>query len=461
MSFKLAIQVLSHRRRLERSCAWTRARLESHQQSLAGSLRRFASERSPFYGRFYRGLDNRPLQDLPVLTKGMLMEHFDELVTDRSVRLSKLEEFLENTGATDLFEKRYVVLSTSGSTGRRGIFLFNKSEWVHVLSLITRPLVWSGMSPHPLRRRRAAMLASTRPWHYSSRVSESLSTPLLPSLRIDATEPLDRIVERLNYWKPELLAAYPSVLRPLAEEQLAGRLDIPVCYIATSAEVLTAETRRRVQQAWRARISDTYGCTEYAPVAAECPYGRKHLMEDSAIIEIVDHKGRRVPPGEFGDRVLVTVFHRFTQPLIRYEISDMLRPSAEACECGRPFQIIEAIDGRLEDVLRFPARDGSSAPVEVHPNTFHDLLEHLPVAGWQVIQDENALLILLVHGPIPGARSIDYEALARSVRVRLERDGASIPDIEVRSVAALPRGLTGKAPLVRRLIAEKLSASHA
>ncbi|MBV9156018.1 MAG: hypothetical protein JO097_07130, partial [Acidobacteriaceae bacterium] len=129
---------------------------------MAESLRRFAYERSPFYRRFHRGLENRPLEDIPVLTKEMLMEHFDELVTDQSLRLSRLEEFLGCMNATDLFEGRYVVLSTSGSTGRRGIFLFSESEWIHVLALITRPLVWSGMNPNPFRRRRAAMLASTR-----------------------------------------------------------------------------------------------------------------------------------------------------------------------------------------------------------------------------------------------------------------------------------------------------------
>lgn len=31
MSVKLAIQALWHRRQLERSCGWTRARLEAHQ----------------------------------------------------------------------------------------------------------------------------------------------------------------------------------------------------------------------------------------------------------------------------------------------------------------------------------------------------------------------------------------------------------------------------------------------
>jgi phenylacetate-coenzyme A ligase PaaK-like adenylate-forming protein len=37
--------------------------------------------------------------------------------------------------------------------------------------------------------------------------------------------------------------------------------------------------------------------------------------------------------------------NRRTQPLIRYEISDMLRVSNEKYECGRPVRCLEEIEG--------------------------------------------------------------------------------------------------------------------
>ena len=54
-------------------------------------LREHAYARSPFYRRFHKGLEDRPLNELPVLTKATLMEHFDELVTDPTVRLADVE----------------------------------------------------------------------------------------------------------------------------------------------------------------------------------------------------------------------------------------------------------------------------------------------------------------------------------------------------------------------------------
>jgi phenylacetate-coenzyme A ligase PaaK-like adenylate-forming protein len=113
--------VIRKRRALERSCRWTRERLTAQQELRLARLRRLVMARSPFYQRFHRGLEQAPLQELPVLTKPAMMENFDDLVTDRTVRLADAEAFLRSERADGLFRGRYVTLSTSGSTGRRGV----------------------------------------------------------------------------------------------------------------------------------------------------------------------------------------------------------------------------------------------------------------------------------------------------------------------------------------------------
>jgi putative adenylate-forming enzyme len=440
------LRVIWRRRTLERSCRWTRAKLEQHQQQRLADLRRFAREHSPFYARFHHGLENEPLDRLPVLTKAIMMERFDELVTDRSVRLADAEAFLRRNPGNEMFLDRYVVLATSGSTGRRGVFLFDRDEWLTALALILRPFVWSGIVRSWTWPPRTATIASTTPWHYSARVSAALKTRLFPTLRMDVAEPLPTIVGRLNDWQPDVLASYPSAIKQLAEEAIAGRLHIQPRSVGTSAEVLTASTRERVLQAWGIRMFDTYGATEYAPIAAECAFGRKHLLEDGAMIEIVDDRGQRVPPGVRGDRLLLTVFDRHTQPLIRYEISDMVRPLEGNCQCGRPFALIESIEGRLEDVLYFQRHDGGAGAVVVHPNVFHRVLEEIPASGWQVQQEADGLLISLT-----GLQDASIcNQLASTMRGVLEDKGAAVVSIRVCSVEALERGPTGKAPLIVR-----------
>ena len=428
----------------ERSCRWTHAELQRHQQEQCASVRRYAMEHSQFYARFHRGMADRPLEDLPILTKATVMESFDQLVTDPAIRLTDLEAFLKQASGPTLFRDRYVVLATSGSTGRRGVFLFNEQEWMNAVASITRPLLWAGITSRFAKPPRTALIASTTSWHYSARIGAMLTNRMLPSLSLDAAEPVDSMVRRLNEWQPENLAGYPSVLRQLAEEQIAGRLHLKLRSAATSAEVLTEETRRRVKDAWGVRVFDTYGATEYSPIAAECAHGRKHLFEDGAIIEVVDEKGRAVRPGEPGDRILFTVFNRTTQPLIRYEISDVVRAVEEACPCGRPFRVIEAVEGRAEDVLFFPRRDGASESAAVHPNVFHQALELVPSSGWQVVQDETGLS---VH--ITGLKDHAVcQQVEQSLLRLLEEQGAAVSAIRVDRVDVLERGASGKAPLI-------------
>ena len=437
------VRVLLERRAQERSCRWSRSQLESHQARSVAALRNHALAHSPFYRDFHRGFETRPLRELPILTKRTLMDHFDDLVTDRRLRLSDLEDFLRSDGGGGLYLKRYVVLATSGSTGRRGVFVFDDQEWIRAVAAITRPIAWAQPQGASRRPPRAALIASAARWHYSARVGQALANRIVPALRLDAATPVDELVSRLNDWQPQALATYPSVLRQLAAEQAAGRLQIPLRNIATSAEVLTAEVRAAVRRAWNIPVQDTYGATEYAPIASECSQGRKHLFENGAVIEITDGRGEPVPPGEVGERVLLTVFGRRIQPLIRYEISDLVRLSGESCPCGRPYRVIESVDGREEDILYFEA-NGAGVPVAVHPNRFHEALEGLGVEAWQVIQDESGLTIRLVG---PRARDL-CQAAEIAVRAAIASAGARIPSIAARSESTLQRGASGKAPLI-------------
>src|ERR1700682_3612768 len=123
------IRVLIERSIQERTCRWSRAELEAYQSRRLAKLRTFVMARSPFYREFHRGLEARELAALPVLTKAMLMDAFDDVVTDRAIRLADVEKFLRDAPPAALFRGRYVALATSGSTGRRGVFPVDTPAW--------------------------------------------------------------------------------------------------------------------------------------------------------------------------------------------------------------------------------------------------------------------------------------------------------------------------------------------
>lgn len=433
--------VLRARAALRRRDQWTREELEAYQARALASLRSFAMSRSPFYREFHRGLEAASLADLPVLTKEVLMERFDELVTDPAVQLADVERYLETAGATDRFRRRYRVAATGGTTGRRGIFLSDPAEWTQILASYSRAYAWAGLDVgigHPLRM---AIVSSRVATHQSSIVGATVRNPFVPTLRLDATDPMAQTVAALNDFRPQALVGYASILRLLADEQRVGRLRIGPRAVFSASEVLTAEIRSRVNEAWGSEPFNVYAATETAGLASECRKRHLHRYEDLVIAEPVDAQYRPVPIGVTGDKLLVTVLFSRTQPLIRYELSDRVRCSTETASDLGPFRLIATIDGREEDVLSLPAREGGS--VRVHPNLFHAALE--PTGGpWQVVREPDRLRVLLADEGRTDAASLIVrlrEGLAMA-------DAAEIP-ISVEHVVAIPRTRLGKSPLIR------------
>jgi putative adenylate-forming enzyme len=444
MNIHLILSVLSNIRQLRRQDHWTHEHVEVHQADALRTLRDYAYAHSPFYQRFHHGLADAPLQELPVLTKAMLMEHFDELVTDRAIHLGEVKAQMKHLTGDERFLGRYWMNATSGSSGHPGIFLFNRAEWITVLASFARAREWAGIQFDLVHRVKTATVASTTPFHMSARVNATAQSWWMPALRLPASEPLSTLVEHLNIWQPEVLIAYASMARQLADEQVASRLHISPRVVFTSSEVLTPQTRQRIVEAWGDRLFNQYAATECGSLAAECSHHRgMHLMENLVIFEVVDHDNRPVPPGVYGEKLLITVLGSRTQPLIRYELSDSVCLSPNPSACGHPFALVEDIQGRVEDVLSFPGVAGGD--VRVHPLVFHHILDMLPVSGWQVVQKNDGLQVLL--SGVRGA--VDDERLAGVVQQALREQRVIVPPVEVRYVASLPKTAAGKVPLIR------------
>lgn len=250
MTFADIARLIRHRGSLLRRDRWSRQRLLAHQARALAALRTFTYARSPFYQKFHAGLMDRPLEELPALTKAALMRNFDDVVTDRGIRLGDVEEHVTRTRGAERFAGRYTISASSGSTGQRGFFPFDPSEWGIVLATSLRPAWWAGLNFRRIQPLGMAGFSSTVPWHQTVQVSASMASRLAPSLRLDGTRPVTEVVEPLNQWKPDVLATYASLARALAEEQLAGRLRIAPRMICVGGEVLTPEARKRIEEAW-------------------------------------------------------------------------------------------------------------------------------------------------------------------------------------------------------------------
>lgn len=97
-------------------------------------LVRFANGRSPYYSRLIRENNISPEgcvpEDFPVLTKPVLMRHFDEIVTTPGIRKAGIADFLSRSKDPRDLYRGHVVLHTSGSSGEIGYFVYSRTDWM-------------------------------------------------------------------------------------------------------------------------------------------------------------------------------------------------------------------------------------------------------------------------------------------------------------------------------------------
>ena len=99
---------------------------------------------------------------------------------------------------------------------------------------------------------------------------------------------------------------------------------------------------------------------------------------------------------------------------------------------------------RVEDALVLPARAGGQ--ITVQPLVFNRVLDVAAVAGWQIAQQADGGLLVLVTGA-PGPQVVDE--LPRPLAEALAREGACAAYIRVQPVDTIPKSVSGKAPLIR------------
>jgi len=127
-----------------------------------------------------------------------------------------------------------------------------------------------------------------------------------------------------------------------------------------------------------------------------------------------------------------------TIPLVRYEMTDRVRLATQPCSCGLPFRLVDSIEGRTDVVLDLPT--AGCGIVRVHTVVFHQVLDVLDAAGWQVRQHEDQLRVP-VADPGPGFDSTGAE---RAVQADRTAAGAHVPAVHLSVVDAIPAGAAGK-----------------
>lgn len=446
-----ALPALRAARELESHDAWDHARLEAHARERLLAIVRHAAQASPYYREAFAGIaldDDLDPRALPTLDKQTVLDNWDAIVTDPRLRLTDVQRGLEGAADDELHLDSYRTMASGGTTGRRGVFVYGVEDWHEALGGMLR---WTGdlmgLRPRLPRRRKVASIVAASPQHMTARMARSTDVGIHRFLRLDARRPIAELVDALNLFRPEAVVAYASVAAMLADEQIAGRLQIVPRAVCGTSEVLTADMAARIGSAWGSTPFDCYGTTETGMLACDCDrHAGLHVFEDLVHVEVVDDDGRPVADGLPGSRILVTNLINRTQPLIRYELTDLVTISPEPCPCGRPYKLIEKIDGRTDDVLSLAAPAGGE--VTVHPLVLRSPLAK--VAGlrqYRIVHDDEGLHVEAVL--MDGCGEQTRAEVGSRLRAALGEAGAGATAVEVVQVEAIERHAgSGKAKLI-------------
>ncbi len=192
--------------------------------------------------------------------------------------------------------------------------------------------------------------------HYAA---EKLGCEVIPGGVLDTEARLLKIREL----QPTAMMATPTYVLGMADTAVkklginpAKDLTIRKITCAGEPGASIPSTKRRMEEAWGAKVYDHVGATEVGAWGFECleQPGGLHVNEALFLVELEDlETGRLIEePGRKG-KIVISALDRIAQPCIRFDSKDVAEWSKESCPCGRTFRIIQGgVTGRADDITK-------------------------------------------------------------------------------------------------------------
>jgi phenylacetate-CoA ligase len=437
---RFSASLAAHLKRHVERPDWDDARLAAYQRDRLRELLAFATARSPFHARRLGPIDLESfevadLSRLTVMTKQDMMAAFNDVPTDARLTRKRVEQHLAAETPCLLFD-RYVCLASGGSSGLRGVFVQTVEEYAEFVASFIRPMAaaLAAVGGAPPGGILTGIVGAASPVHASG-FGAAVAAAGYPvrTVSAPATLPLAELVQRLNVAAPMVLQGHTTKLALLAEEKRAGRLRITPVAVTAMGELLTEADRTAIGAAFGVPPVNQFTCTEGLAGQTEPGGTVLSFASDMCITELVDEDNRPVPDGTASAKVLLTNLYNYTQPLIRYELTDQF--TRHPVEPGSHGHLRATVDGRADETFRYGI-------VKIDPLVIRSVMVRTPAAlEYQVRQTRGGIDVAVV-----ASGQLDQVAFAADLRASLLAAGLADPQVRVRQVPDIVRDAkTGKA----------------
>lgn len=382
-----------------------------------------AYEYVPYYRNIFNSIGFLPkhfkciddLAKLPILEKETIKQNFDNLI------------------ALNVKRKYLIKGSTSGTSGSPLSLYMDRnliqSEYAHVW----RQYRWAGCpQTGRIASFRGDMIVpreQTRPpyWRY-----DFYSKELWFSSYHLSEDTAKDYLECLRNYSPQLIYSYPSSVFLLAKFAKSIGLEYSFTSlqgIVTSSETLFEYQKKLITEFFKVNIFDWYGSFERVIFIGTCEHGSYHIFPDYGFAEFI--------PLEETDNgihyeLVGTGFINACMPLIRYRSGDVITLTDEKCKCGRNFQVIGTILGRMDDMIVTPEGKVIGRLDHIFKN-----VENIRLA--QIVQETIDKIYILVVPNMDYSVADEKKILSNAIQ-RL----GEMASIEIKLVSDIPRLPNGK-----------------
>ena len=325
------------------------------------ALVRYCAEYVPYYKRIFTHLgfhhsdlrSEKDFRQLPMLDRRTVRNCFQELI------------------ATTVRPGALVPASTGGSTGEPLTILTDPR--LPLSSMSWRMLNWWGVDVSD----NSGYLYRAVPTGAQRLLADVLTYPTRRAY-ISAINMTPRGIEDflrvLDGIAPRYLVGYVGAIDALATvmRREGKRLETLKAVWTTAAPVPVA-LRTNLDDIFGCPVYSQYGSIEMYTMAADCPVRQGlHVFSDIRHVELLTQP--HCDSGCAGE-VVVTDLTNYAFPLLRYRTGDVSRFIASPCACGRPFPLMEYVQGRISETIYLD--DGTPVPGEYWTTIFDDYADDI------------------------------------------------------------------------------------
>lgn len=323
-------------KQIEKMSKWTPEQVQTWQADRLHELMEHVYNHTIYYRRIMdeRGLkpdDIRSAEDLkklPIITKQIAREHFNEIVPDNISSLHYREG------------------KTGGTTGEPMFYYCDENTWGYVTA--TKVYHWRKYGyeyGEPFAAMGSASLFAKKP-SLVRRIYDRLRNEI-PMNTVNLTDELcEKYIQIIRERRIRYIYGYAASIYVFTQYVASHRIDLKqIKGVFTTSEMLTDENRELIKRTYDCVVMDCYGARDAGMNAYERAY-HEYEVGYNVLVETTN---------EFEPNtgtLLTTNLLNYTFPLIRYQFGDEAELAPRNESKGYNGQLLNRVLGRTSDVMR-------------------------------------------------------------------------------------------------------------